>query len=124
MQQFASLLTRIAQMANGSVQLISHPSLTGISSDSGLSGSTQWHNAVRARSYLKEVKAEDGQRPDSDLRELEFKKNQYGPVSDTVLLRYQHGMFLPVGVLDAGHAEANGDCQGGISDPVGSLQPI
>lgn len=29
-----------------------------------------------------------------------FKKNQYGPDADTVLLRYQHGMFLPVpGVL-------------------------
>ena len=82
-------------MANGSVQLISHPSLTGINSDSGLSGSTQWHNAVRARSYLKGVKAEDGQQPDGDLRQLEFKKNQYGPLSDVVILRYQHGMFLP-----------------------------
>jgi RecA-family ATPase len=94
-QQFAALLTRIAQVANGSVQLISHPSLTGINSDSGLSGSTQWHNAVRARSYLKGVKAEDGQQPDGDLRQLEFKKNQYGPLSDVVILRYQHGMFLP-----------------------------
>ena len=55
---------------------------------------------MRARSYLKGVKAEDGQRPDSDLRQLEFKKNQYGPISDTILLRYQNGMFLPeVGVL-------------------------
>ena len=67
-QQFAGLLTRIAQVANGSVQLISHPSLTGISSDSGLSGSTQWHNSVRARNYLKRVKAEDGQQSDSDER--------------------------------------------------------
>ena len=49
-QQFVALLTRLAIAANGSVQLISHPSLTGINSDSGLSGSTAWHNAVRARS--------------------------------------------------------------------------
>ena len=55
---------------------------------------------MRARSYLKESKREDGQRPDSDLRQLEFKKNQYGPISDTILLRYRHGMFLPeVGAL-------------------------
>ena len=94
-QQFVSLLIRVAQVANGSVQLISHPSLTGINTDTGLSGSTQWHNAVRARSYLKGVKAEDGQRPDGDLRELVFKKNQYGPISETVILRYQRGMFLP-----------------------------
>ena len=32
-QQFASLLARIAQVASGSVQLISHPSLTGINSE-------------------------------------------------------------------------------------------
>ena len=57
-QQFVALLTRLAISANGSVQLISHPSLTGINSDSGLSGSTQWHNAVRARSYLKGIKPE------------------------------------------------------------------
>jgi RecA-family ATPase len=93
-QQFTSLLTRIARVANGSVQLISHPSLTGMNSDSGLSGSTQWHNAVRARAYLKGIKAEDDQQPDSDLRELVFKKVQYGPDVDSVILRYQHGMFL------------------------------
>ena len=99
-QQFISLLTKIAQVANGSVQLISHPSLTGINTGSGLSGSTQWHNAVRARSYLKAPKTEEGQQPDTDLRELEFKKNQYGNLPDSIILRYQNGMFLPVqGIL-------------------------
>ena len=48
-QQFIAMLTRVAMVANGSIVLISHPSLAGIASDSGLSGSTQWHNAVRAR---------------------------------------------------------------------------
>jgi RecA-family ATPase len=78
------------------VQLISHPSLTGISSDTGLSGSTQWHNAVRARSYMKGIKPEAGERPDDELRELVFKKNLYGPLSDRVVLRYNNGLFLPV----------------------------
>ena len=55
-QQFISLLTRMAIVAGGAVQLISHPSLTGINTDTGLSGNTQWHNAVRARSYLRGVK--------------------------------------------------------------------
>jgi RecA-family ATPase len=95
-QQFVGLLTRIAIAANGSVQLISHPSLTGISSDTGLSGTTQWHNAVRARSYMKSIKPEAGEQPDSDLRELVFKKNQYGPISETIVLRYQNRLFLPV----------------------------
>jgi RecA-family ATPase len=95
-QQFVGLLTRIAVVANGSVQLISHPSLTGISTDTGLSGTTQWHNAVRARSYMKSIKPEAGEQPNSDLRELVFKKNQYGPISETIVLRYQNGLFLPV----------------------------
>src|SRR5262249_35436583 len=111
-QQFVGLLTRIAIVANGSVVLISHPSLTGINTDTGLSGNTQWHNAVRARSYLKSVKPEAGEQPDSDLRELVFKKNNYGPVSESIVLRYQEGLFLPlpgVGSLDKAANEATAE---------------
>lgn len=108
-QQFVGLLTKIAIVANGSVQLVSHPSLTGINSDTGLSGTTQWHNAVRARSYLKSIKPEAGEQPDHDIRELVFKKNNYGPVSESLLLRYDGGLFLPmpgVGSLDRAAKEA------------------
>jgi hypothetical protein len=51
-QQFVNLMTRVALAANGSLALIAHPSQTGITTGSGISGSTQWHNAVRARFYL------------------------------------------------------------------------
>jgi RecA-family ATPase len=102
-QQFIGLLTRLAIIANGSVVLISHPSLTGIATDTGLSGNTQWHNAVRARFYLKGIKPEPGEQPDGDLRELVFKKNNYGPVSENITLRYQNGLFLPIG--GASHLE-------------------
>jgi RecA-family ATPase len=93
--QFIGLLNRIAMVANGAVVLISHPSLTGINTDTGLSGSTQWHNAVRARFYLKGIKVEAGEQPDNDLRELVFKKNQFGPMSANIVLRYRDGLFLP-----------------------------
>jgi RecA-family ATPase len=95
-QQFVGMLTRIAMAANGAVNLISHPSLTGINTDSGLSGTTQWHNAVRARFYMRSVNPEPGEQPDSDLRELVFKKNNYGPIAHSIVLRYQRGLFLPV----------------------------
>jgi RecA-family ATPase len=95
-QQFVGLTTGLAIAANGTVQLISHPSLSGISSDSGLSGSTAWHNAVRSRIYMRGIKAEAGEQPDDDLRELVFKKNQYGSLADRIVLRYRDGMFLPV----------------------------
>ncbi len=80
-KQFISLLTRVAIVAGGSVNLIAHPSLTGIATGSGLSGSTQWHNSVRARAYMTSVEPEEGEQPDTDLREITFKKNQYGPIS-------------------------------------------
>ena len=95
-QQFVGLLTRVAMIANGTVSLISHPSLTGISSESGLSGSTQWHNAVRARGFLRGVKPEAGEPLDTDLRELVWRKNNYGPVTDSIVLRWSNGLFLPV----------------------------
>jgi AAA domain len=95
-QQFISLLTAVARAANGALVLISHPSLTGINTDTGLSGNTAWHNAVRARFYMKGVKPEAGEQPDNDLREIVFKKNNYGPISDTIVVRYTNGLFLPV----------------------------
>ena len=103
-QQFVNLLTKFAIVANGAVQLISHPSLTGINTDTGLSGTTQWHNAVRARAYLKGIKPENGEQPDNDLREIVFKKNQYGRLAENILLRYQGGLYLPlegIGPIDA-----------------------
>jgi RecA-family ATPase len=95
-QQFISLLTKMAIVSNGSVVLLSHPSLTGINSGTGISGTTQWHNSVRARAYMTSVRPEEGQQPDSDLREIVFKKNNYGPVSASIVLRWKNGLFLPV----------------------------
>jgi RecA-family ATPase len=94
------------------VTILSHPSLAGITSGSGISGSTAWHGAFRFRQYLKGVKAADGEQPDNDLRELEFKKNQYGPTAETIVLRYQRGLFLPLpGVtsLDKATQDAKAD---------------
>ena len=95
-QQFIGLLTKIAIVADGGLVLISHPSLAGINTDTGLSGTTQWHNAVRARAYMKGIKPESGEQPDNDLREIVFKKNNYGPLSESIVLRYQDGLYLPV----------------------------
>ena len=94
---FAMHMQAIAKVAQGSVTILSHPSLAGMASGSGISGSTAWHGAFRFRQYLKGIKAEDDADPaDDDLRELEFKKNQYGPRSRPVILRYKDGLFLPV----------------------------
>jgi RecA-family ATPase len=96
----------LAVASGGSVTLLSHPSLHGISSGSGLSGSTAWHDAFRFRQYLRKVKDEedageaDDETTDSGLRELMFMKNQYGPPVAKILLRYQNGLFLPEATPD------------------------
>ena len=81
---FAMHMQALAQVAQGSV-----------------SGSTAWHGAFRFRQYLKSAKAESGEQPDNDLRELEFKKKQYGPKGESIILRYQHGLFLPEGGISS-----------------------
>src|SRR5439155_11406958 len=92
---FAMHMQALAMVANGSVTILSHPSLQGISSGSGISGSTAWHGAFRFRQFLQGVKPDAGEQPDDDLRQLEFKKNQYGPKCETIVLRYQRGLYLP-----------------------------
>lgn len=95
---FAMNMQALAMVAGGSVTVLSHPSLQGIASGSGISGSTAWHGAFRFRQYLKGVPNEDNE-VDNDLRQLEFKKNQYGPSGDVIVVRYERerGLFLPVG---------------------------
>ena len=94
-RQFVGLLRRLAGVCDGSVILLSHPSLTGISTGTGLSGSTAWHNSVRARMYFTAAKPEAGEQPDSDLRELAFKKSNYSQKGESIVVRYQGGLFLP-----------------------------
>jgi RecA-family ATPase len=109
---FAMHMQALAMVAGGSVTVLSHPSLQGLVSGSGLSGSTAWHGAFRFRQYLHGVKPADSEQPDSNLRELEFKKNQYGPLGESVVLQYRNGLFLPqpgISDLDKIAREAKAD---------------
>src|SRR5262249_38963324 len=93
---FMDLMQALALSSGGSVNVVMHPSLAGIASGSGNSGSTGWIGAPRFRSYMRGVKAESGEQSNSGLRQIEFKKNQYGPLSESIVLEYRHGLFLPI----------------------------
>jgi RecA-family ATPase len=111
-RQFITLLRGIAIDANAGLLLTSHPSLTGISTGSGLSGSTAWNASVRSRLYFRRAKTEKDEEPDPDLRVLELMKSNYGPVGETITLRWKAGLFLPVagtGSLDKMAAEQRAD---------------
>jgi RecA-family ATPase len=105
-QQFMDMLTHAAMVAGGTLMLIAHSSLTGMTTKTGLSGSTQWHNGSRARMTLSGTKR-DEEEPSGDLRMLEFHKNQYGPDGRAIAVRYQNGVFVPVAGVTVSIAERN-----------------
>jgi RecA-family ATPase len=95
-RQFIGILRGMAIAAGAGVLLTSHPSLTGINTGTGLSGSTAWNASVRSRLYFKRATTEKDEEPDPDLRVLEVMKSNYGPIGETIQLQWKDGLFLPV----------------------------
>jgi RecA-family ATPase len=87
-----SLLRRLAIKYNTAVILAAHPSLRGIESGTGSSGSTDWGNAVRSRMFLERVKC-NGSEPDETLRTLRVNKLNYGSKGGEIHLRWRDGVF-------------------------------
>ena len=92
-RQFVGILRGIAIKHELAVVLISHPSLTGLSSGTGTSGSTAWSNSVRSRLYLDRAKAESGEEPDPALRVLRLLKANYAPTGTEIKLKWEAGRF-------------------------------
>src|SRR4029078_8590082 len=82
-RQFITMQKALAIESGAAVILARHPSLTGMTSGSGLSGSTAWHDGPRARMYFKTAPGDD-----PGLRVLEVKKSNYGPITENILLRW------------------------------------
>jgi hypothetical protein len=90
---------------NATVILLAHPSLSGLSSGSGLSGSTAWENSVRARAYLAREADSD------DIRILSRKKSNYSDISgdSDIKLIWENGVLVipsSPGALDRINATA------------------
>jgi RecA-family ATPase len=86
---FIVLLKRLAISRRMAVVLIEHPSLTGMNTGTGLSGSTDWHNGPRARLYF-----EKPDNADDDARILTVKKVQYAREGTVFRLRRKPGYFV------------------------------
>jgi RecA-family ATPase len=106
------LLKRLGRNHECAILLLAHPSLTGLNTGTGTSGSTGWSNAVRSRLYLQTAKASDGSDPNPNLRTLQGMKANYGPPGGKIDLEWKNGLFVPVqGAtgLDKMAAEAKAD---------------
>ncbi len=89
-RQFVGLLRGLAIRQDCSVLLLAHPSLSGLNSGSGTSGSTGWNNSVRSRLYLERCGSDED---DQDTRILKAKKANYGPVGTEIRIRWDRGVF-------------------------------
>lgn len=90
-RQFIAMLRHLAMRIDCAIVLLAHPSLQGIQSGSGSSGSTAWGNSVRSRLYLTSAAEKDA---DPDLRILTTKKANYSKVGGELRMRWQEGAFV------------------------------
>lgn len=92
---FIGMLRSLAVRRGLTVLMLAHPSLSGMSSGTGSSGSTHWRNSVRAALYLtRPAEPEEGAPVDPDARVLEVKKSNYGPSGLVLNLRWSVGAFV------------------------------
>lgn len=90
---FIGMLRSLAVRRQLTVLMLAHPSLSGMTSGTGSSGSTHWRNSVRAALYLTRPAVDPEAQPDPDGRVLEVKKSNYGPAGMSFKLRWASGAF-------------------------------
>ena len=92
-RQFVGMLRGLAIRHECAVVMLAHPSLSGLNSGSGTSGSTGWNNSVRSRLYLERV-VQEGYEADPDARVLRTMKANYGRTGGEISLKWQSGVFV------------------------------
>ncbi len=92
-RQFVGILRSLALRRRCAVMVLAHPSLAGLTSGSGTSGSTAWNNSVRSRLYLARVE-QDGYEPNPNTRMLTNKKANYGPLGVQIAMTWHAGVFV------------------------------
>lgn len=92
-RQFISQLRGLALRHECAVLLLAHPSLSGLNSGSGTSGSTGWNNSVRSRLYLERV-IQDGYEANPDARILRTMKANYGRTGGEIAMTWRDGVFI------------------------------
>lgn len=91
---FIRALRKLAIEIQGVVILTQHPSVEGMNSGSGRSGSTGWHNSVRSRLYLTMPKRKAGEE-DSPTNErwLKTMKSNHGKFGGKTSVTWENGVF-------------------------------
>jgi RecA-family ATPase len=99
-RRFVTQLRRLAVRTQGVVIITAHPSVAGMNTGTGLSGSTAWNNSVRSRLYLtkqKDQSENEWSEPgdvDNNRRILRTMKNNQGPGAGKIELIWKDGVFV------------------------------
>jgi RecA-family ATPase len=90
---FVGLLRGLAMRLDAAVIFLAHPSVDGIKTGRGYSGSTHWNNAVRSRLYFTEA-GQEGQPPNPDLRMIELAKSNRARRGEKIYVVWTDGRFV------------------------------
>jgi RecA-family ATPase len=92
-RQFVGMLRAQAIRHDTTELLLDHPSLGGLASGTGTSGSTGWSNSLRSRLYFERVKDDAGNETDVDARLLRVMKSNYARSGTEMKIRWDGGVF-------------------------------
>jgi RecA-family ATPase len=94
--QFVGLLKRLCRNHHCAILLLAQPSVAGMNTGTGTSGSTGWSNSGRSRLYFQRVKTGEGAEPNKNLRTFEGKKANYSEVGGKFDVEWKDGLFRRV----------------------------
>jgi RecA-family ATPase len=110
-----TILGGLARRHGCAVLALGHPSVTGMNTGTGQSGSTAWNNTFRSRFYLAREEGEDA---DPDGRLLTRKKANYAPRDAEVHLKWHDGAFTAQGSSGSGTGEISWDHISALFDEI------
>ena len=84
----------LALELGSAIVLAAHPSVEGMKSGSGISGSTAWRGSVRSHLYFGLPDNDDAKLGDKDRRVLRAKKANYSRLAEELSLQWDRGAFV------------------------------
>ena len=104
-RQFVGMLRRFTGKFGCALIMLGHPSLTGMASGSGTSGSTGWRNSFRGMLYTTIEQKKDEAKGKIQIHKIEVMKGNYGAPGEAIRVIWQDGIFIPLEEDDAAVAK-------------------
>jgi RecA-family ATPase len=90
---FIGLLRGLAMRLDAAVMVIAHPSVDGMRSGRGYSGSTHWNNSVRSRLTFTDEPTDEKTPPGLEVKVLELAKSNRARRGEKIRMMWNDGQF-------------------------------